>query len=118
MSDQSVVSPDAIHSTPSRAERVEGGGAADSAQPDGRGTVSLNLPQTTKDMVTRGGRESLSAAVRGLIRDRISLFEMPRPARLVLEKDMARQGITDQRDYVVWLLLERHRHLMGQERPR
>lgn len=85
---------------------------------DGRGSVTLNLPQRTKDLVTRDGRESLSAAVRGLIRDRISLFEMPRPARLVLEKDMEQQGITDQRDYVIWLLLERHRHLMGQASSR
>lgn len=100
----------------------EGSDAASPAQAqepaDGRGSVTLNLPQATKDLVTREGRESLSAAVRGLIRDRISLFEMPRPARLVLERDMEQQGITDQRDYVIWLLLERHRHILGQGRAR
>lgn len=84
----------------------------------GRGSVTLNLAQATKDLITREGRESLSAAVRGLIRDRVSLFEMPRPARLVLERDMEQHGITDQRDYVIWLLLERHRHLLGQGRSR
>lgn len=123
MSDQSDVLTDAAHSrgVTSSAEKPEGpGGPAQlqESQGDGRGSVTLNLPQATKDLVTREGRESLSAAVRGLIRDRISLFEMPRPARLVLEKDMDQQGITDQRDYVIWLLLERHRYLLGQGRSR
>lgn len=48
-----------------------------------------------------------------LVRDWRTLFGLPTPVRQQLEADMRRQGIEAPRDYLVWLLMERHKSLVN-----
>lgn len=53
---------------------------------------------------------AFAAALRQVITDSGTLFGIPAPLREVLEAEMRDLGLS-QRDYVVWLLLERHGQL-------
>ncbi|MFT3714029.1 MAG: hypothetical protein QM817_40730 [Archangium sp.] len=58
----------------------------------------------------RGARRGdLITALRRVITDSGTFFGLPAPARARLEQDMAALKLTSQRDYIVWLLMERHR---------
>lgn len=71
------------------------------------------LAPGTRLELTHQGRVPLSTVLRETVHDRLNFFALPAPAREVLNADMKRRGIRSQRDYVVWLLLERHRHVLG-----
>jgi hypothetical protein len=78
--------------------------------------LTINLAPDTRRRLTDGGRVTLTAAVRRLVHDRLTLFEMPLPSRAVLLREMEQLGVTSQRDYIVWLLMERYRQIVSQER--
>src|SRR5688572_2727614 len=54
-------------------------------------------------------RRGLSRVVLDVLRDVRTLFDLPRPMRSALESDMANLGLTSNRDYLLWLLMERYR---------
>jgi hypothetical protein len=74
---------------------------------------SFILAPGTRDELTQRGVVPISTALREAIHDRLNFFALPAPARDVLAADMKRRGIRSQRDYVIWLLMERHRHVLG-----
>lgn len=69
------------------------------------------LAPGTRPQLTQGGRIPLSTALREAVHDRLNFFALPAPARTLLEQDMRQLGIASQRDYVCWLLMERHRQV-------
>ena len=82
----------------------------DDSEPD---RATFILAPGTRLELTHKGRVPLSTALRETINDRLNFFALPAPAREVLDADMKRLGVRSQRDYVVWLLMERHRHVLG-----
>ncbi|MDP1918918.1 MAG: hypothetical protein Q8L14_21895 [Myxococcales bacterium] len=74
---------------------------------------SFILAPGTRLELTHQGLVPISTALREAIHDRLNFFALPAPAREVLDADMKRRGIRSQRDYVIWLLMERHRHVLG-----
>lgn len=83
---------------------------ADDSEPD---RATFILAPGTRLELTHKGRVPLSTALRETIHDRLNFFALPAPAREVLDADMKRRGIRSQRDYIIWLLMERHRHVLS-----
>lgn len=77
--------------------------------------TSLVLPPGAKKKLSRSGGPRLATAIRLVLTDSFTLFNLPAAARLVLEADMARNGMEEQRDYVIWLLVGRLRELLHKE---
>ena len=75
-----------------------------------RGRTTILLPPAEKRRLSGLGR-TVTGAVRQLIQDGLHLFGLPQPFRVELEADMRAQGMASQRDYIVWLLLERREAL-------
>lgn len=73
--------------------------------------TNIVLAPGTKQELIEGGRFSVSGAIRRMLEDWRAFFGLPAPARAVLAADMAELGVATQRDYIVWLLIERHRTL-------
>jgi len=71
--------------------------------------LSVVVPvEYRKRLVSRRARRGeLSGALLQCIQDATSLYGLPSAMREVLEKDMKRRRISDQREYVQALLVER-----------
>lgn len=73
--------------------------------------LTLDLDASQKKAITPDIGRGYAGVIRSLIDDSLNLFGLPAPIREVLEVDMRERGIPRQRDYVLWLLLERERSL-------
>lgn len=78
-----------------------------SVEPTKRDRTSIILAPGSRPRLTEQGRVPLSTAIRRALYDSLTLFDLPTPSRAALEADMQRLGVTSQRDYIVWLLVER-----------
>ena len=75
--------------------------------------LSLCLPDELRERLVSGParRGALTGALLQCVLDATSLYGLPKPVRDELERDMRQRRYSDQRDYVLWLLVERYRQL-------
>lgn len=71
----------------------------------------LELDESLKQQLQPSVGRGYAGVLRALIVDAYSMFGLPAPIRTALEDDMRSRGIQSQRDYVLYLLLERERAL-------
>lgn len=98
------------------ARRSSGGGptSVPPSPPFSLPRTTLRLPLEEMDFIARDrGPRAVGRALVALVRDWRTLFGLPTPIRQQLEADMRRQGIEAPRDYLVWLLMERHKSLVN-----
>lgn len=96
----------------SAAKRSVGEGASGETAPSSsrkKPRLVFEIDEHLKELLQPSVGRGYAGVVRALIVDAYCMFGLPAPIREALEQDMRSRGIHSQRDYVLYLLLERER---------